>query len=293
MLVAGAVLAGALSDAVGRAQRRRSQAEASAVDEHRRLDQEQSLRRRLESVDEAKTDFLRSLAHDFRTPIASLEALAEALDWEQHPLSPAQRTEVIGLIQTHARHLTGMLAEVRDVAVAESLGPGPHSEVADLFVPELIRTAATAAGLAPERLVSSVEPGLTLLRTDTRKITRILTNLLDNASRHSPPEQPVEVQVSLGRGDHVDISILDRGSGIPPEMATKVFDKFASFGEHRSTGLGMWIVAQFVASLDGEVSLENRPDGGLAVRVRLPAEACLPLGDGGNRLRRSAGDVTV
>ena len=122
MLLSGAVLAGVLSHAADLAQRKRARAEAAASAEHRRLDEERALRQRLEAIDEARKDFLHALAHDFRTPIASLEALAQALGWEQHPLNGEEKAEVIALIQSHAGQLGAMLGEVREVAITESLG---------------------------------------------------------------------------------------------------------------------------------------------------------------------------
>jgi signal transduction histidine kinase len=270
LLVSTAVMAGALSSAADRAHKRRAQAEAAAQLEHRRLEEERSLRQRLESIDQARKDFLHALNHDFRTPISSLESLSEALNWQRHPLSEEERVEVTALIGRHARQLAAMLAEVREVAITESLGVQQRVEMAEVYTPQLIHSAGSAAGLPHERLVISVDPALKVLRTDESKFHRILTNLLDNANKHSPAGEPVEVHLS--RSDSmVELAVLDRGPGIPAELASRTFDKFASFGEHRSTGLGMWIVSQFVAALGGEATVEPRPGGGLAVRVRFPS----------------------
>lgn len=282
MLTSGGILAGVLSHAADRARQRRARAEAEAEAQHRRLDEERRLRQRLEAIDEARKDFLHALSHDFRTPIASLEALAQALGWTRNPLSDQEREEVVELIQGHARELGVMLEEVREVAVTESLGAEARVEMADVYMPEVIRTAAAAAGLPPDRLVTFIGQDLKVLHTDGRKILRILTNLLDNAHRHSPPGERVEVRLTRRAGDRhapghlVELAVLDRGPGIPKEIAAQAFEKFVSFGEWRSSGLGMWIVSQFVAVLGGQVTLEPRPAGGLAVRVRFPLDRVSP-----------------
>ncbi|MDQ1497227.1 MAG: hypothetical protein QOI86_567 [Actinomycetota bacterium] len=270
MLISGAVLAGVLSHAADLAQRKRARAEAAALAEHRRLDEERALRRRLEAIDEARKDFLHALAHDFRTPIASLEALAQALGWEQHPLSAEEQAEVIALIQTHAGQLGAMLSEVREVAITESLGAPQRVEAADVYLPELIRSAVSAAGLAADRVAVSIDPGLKVLHTDSRKLFRILTNLLENAAKHSPVRERIEVRLAMRR-DMVELAVLDRGPGIPAELTSEALQKWVSFGQHRSSGLGMWIVSQFMAALDGEVAVDPRPGGGLIVRARFPA----------------------
>src|SRR5207302_117218 len=83
-------------------------------------------------------------------------ALAQALGWEQHPLSDPEKAEVIALIQSHAGQLGAMLGEVREVAITESLGAPQRIEAADVYMPELIRSAASAAGLAADRLSTSI-----------------------------------------------------------------------------------------------------------------------------------------
>jgi signal transduction histidine kinase len=270
MLLSGAVLAGVLSHAADLAQRKRARAEASALAEHLRLEEERALRHRLEAIDEARKDFLHALSHDFRTPIASLEALAQALGWEQHPLSGEERAEVIALIQSHAGQLGAMLGEVREVAITESLGAPQRVEAADVYMPELIRSAVAAAGLPAERVSTSIDPGLKVLHTDSRKVFRILTNLLENAAKHSPAKERIEVRLAW-RKEMVELAVLDRGPGIPPELTSEALQKWVSFGQHRSSGLGMWIVSQFIATLDGDVAVDPRPGGGLIVRTRFPA----------------------
>jgi signal transduction histidine kinase len=286
LLVAVALLVGVLSQAADVARRARARAEAEAETEHRRLEEERRLRHRLETIDEARKDFLHALSHDFRTPIASIEALAAALARRRGDLAPEEQAELTDLIERHARNLSTMLQEVREVAITESLDGGRRVEVADIFVPELITTAATAAGLPPEQLAMAVDPGLTVLRTDARKLVRILANLLENAYKHSPADQPVEVRLARRDGT-VELSVLDRGPGIPPELTSQAFEKFVGFGPHRASGLGMWIVAQFIEALDGTVHAETRPGGGLIVRARFPQAGILPAPP--SRLDQTAG----
>ena len=269
LMIAVALLVGVLSRAADLARQARAQAEAEAEAEHRRLDEEHRLRLHLEGVDAARRDFLHALAHDFRTPISSIEALSTALARRSADLDPQERADLAGLIERHARHLSAMLGEVREVAVRESLGADRRVELADVYVPDLVRAAGAAAGLEADRLRADIDDELTLLRTDGEKTLRILTNLLENANKHSPPQAVVEVSL-VRRDGSVELSVLDRGPGIPAEFAPRAFEKSASYGPKRSTGLGMWIVAQLVETLQGTVWVEPRPGGGLAVRARFP-----------------------
>src|SRR5581483_2509328 len=246
LAVAGviAVIVGMLSDLVDQARRRRAEAEAEAAAHELRSAEDRRLRERLETIDQARKDFLHAIAHDFRTPIASMEALARALTRDAVASSPEERGAILELMQSHARHLGSMLAEVREVAVTESLSIERQLDLVDVYVPELIWTAGAAAAIPHERLVLDIEPGLNVLRTDSHKLQRIVANLLENSFRHSPPDSPLEVRVRRTAGKvaadggesprMVELAVLDRGSGIPPELATRAFEKFASFGPNRS-----------------------------------------------------------
>src|SRR3989442_14732268 len=135
LMIAVALLVGVLSRAADLARQARLEAEAEAEAEHRRLDEEHRLRLHLESVDAARKDFLHALAHDFRTPIASIEALSTALARRSADLEPQERADLAGLIERHARHLSAMLGEVREVAVRESLGADRRGGVAAAYRP--------------------------------------------------------------------------------------------------------------------------------------------------------------
>jgi signal transduction histidine kinase len=294
-LVVGAVMVGMLSDVVDQARRRRAEAEAESAALERRSAEDRRLRERLETIDEARKDFLHAIAHDFRTPIASMEALARALTRDAVAASPGERDAILELMQSHARHLGSMLAEVREVAVTESLSIERQLDLIDVYVPELIWTAGAAAAIPRDRLVLDIEAGLNVLRTDSQKLQRIVANLLENSFRHSPPDSPLEVRIKRtagtpGGSGMIELAVLDRGSGIPPELATRAFEKFAGFGPNRSWGLGMWIVSQFVWALGGSVGVEPRPEGGLVVWARFPESTMVPGGVFG--LPEADGDET-
>src|SRR5256885_10717623 len=173
LMIAVALLVGVLSRAADLARQARAEAEAEAEAEHRRLDEEHRLRLHLEGVDAARRDFLHALAHDFRTPISSIEALSTALARRSADLDPQERADLAGLIERHARHLSAMLGEVREVAVRESLGadrrggPGPGSG------PRPVRAGRRPPPLAGVRPPAGLDDDLPLLRTDGGKTLRI------------------------------------------------------------------------------------------------------------------------
>ncbi|WP_181779773.1 sensor histidine kinase, partial [Pseudonocardia pini] len=103
-------------------------------------------------------------------------------------------------------------------------------------------------------------------------LRRVLTNLAENAARHSG-EAPVELELSSADG-LLTAEVRDRGPGLPPGQEGLVTTKGVAVGERRGTaGLGLWIVEALVGAMDGELTLEPREGGGLVARLVLPLDA--------------------
>jgi len=248
-LTAGAVLTGVLSDRLDLAHRRRSQAEADAAIERRRLDLERDLRRRLESLDEGRRAFLSSLLHEFRPPVASLSTLARALRREGEELTADERTEMLERIDGHAHHLDVVLREVAEVLTSESLDAEHRLHRADIYLPQLVGEAAVLSGLAPDRVVTRSQPGDNVVRSDPDKCLRVLVKLLEAAGRRAPPEAVIEVDIH--RRDAV-LELCVTPSGV---------------GEEES--LGLWIAARLAEAMGGGLAAEPGADGRGTVRAWL------------------------
>ena len=108
------------------------------------------------------------------------------------------------------------------------------------------------------------------------KIRQVITNLIGNAMRFTPPDSPIELAVEVDRaGDFGQISVVDHGEGIPPQLREKIFQRFwrADTSRTRDTGgsgLGLAIVAGIVANHNGHVEVVETPGGGATFRVSLP-----------------------
>ncbi|MGH8972011.1 MAG: sensor histidine kinase [Acidimicrobiia bacterium] len=263
LLVAVSVFVGIFSQAADLARRARARAEAEAEAEHRRLDEEQRLRRRLEAVDQARKDFLLAVAHDFRMPIGSLESLSTALVRQRQQLGPDQ-TEMLERIERHARNLASMLEEVREVAVTESLDAPRRIEIADVFMPDLVSSAAASAGLPAERLLVAIDPTLLVLRTDGGKLERVVANMLEHAAGAGDGLGPVELRMAPVAGA-IELSVASAGDRPPSQPREK------------GGGLGMWIVAQVVAALGGSLHLDAGAGGGQVTRATFPELSAVSL----------------
>jgi signal transduction histidine kinase len=264
-LVFVAIMTAALSALAEREQRDRVQALVEAEAEHAAAEEERDLRARLLQSYQSQQDGLQVLVHEFRTPIASLEALMDAVVSGQ--LSPEDRDASLLLAGRHVYHLGDMIDALSDVALSRrpTFSAGRIQRV---HVSEIVTAAADAAGLAPPRLRLN-GGGVGSVAVDAQGVRRVVTNLLENAARHST-DAPVDVSCSR-HGDELIIAVADRGPGIPAEDLGELTAKYVSAGGQRGTaGLGLWIVQQIVEALGGRVDFTARDGGGLVATLRTP-----------------------
>lgn len=268
-LVFTAIITAGLSALAEREHRSRIRALVEAEAEHAAAEEERDLRARLLRSYQSQQDGLQVLVHEFRTPITSLEALMEALT-SAGPMSEADRGAGLQLAERHVHHLSDMLDALSDVALSRR-PTFSSGRVRRVDVTELIAAAADAAGLAPPRLRLSLSGEAGAVTVNAQGVRRVLTNLLENASRHGRGA-PVDVTCARS-GAELVIAVLDRGPGIPPESLGELTSKYVSIGGQRGTaGLGLWIVQQIVEATGGRVDFAARDGGGLAATLRMPIE---------------------
>jgi two-component system, OmpR family, sensor histidine kinase BaeS len=276
--VASGVADGRLDVATGIARRDEVGELAEAVD--LMVAQLAALERSREQDEEARRQLFIAIGHDLRTPLASLQAAAEAL---QDGVSPDPE-----------RYLRSMTADVLllrgmvdDLFVLAQLEAGAlHLERLPLDLAELVDGAVEATGpVARRRAVhvrADLDGGVAVIG-DARALDRVLRNLLDNAIRHAPEGTSVEVRV---RGDAggCTVTVRDEGPGFPPGFAARAFDRFARADASRTraaggAGLGLAIARELLEAHGGSIWLGGAegaaaPAVGGVVSFRLPpAEA--------------------
>ncbi|MDQ6782868.1 MAG: PAS domain-containing sensor histidine kinase [Actinomycetota bacterium] len=212
--------------------------------------------------------FLADAAHQLRTPMAGIRASAETL---LRGSTPAQRDQlllnVVRETSRAGRVMTGLSAMAR-VDQGERLIFRP-SDLAALCTEEANRSQALAPQLDIEVRVSARPASPPEL--DANVIREILANLLDNARRHSV--QRIAVAVGVHGDDHVEISVLDDGPGLGPDMVDHAFERFVSLDGQGGSGLGLPIARGLARAHGGDLTYE---DGFV---LRLPRKA--PVGCGG------------
>lgn len=266
-LVAFAVLTGSLRQLRDREHDSAVHAKAEALSENLAFTEERDLRARLLEAQQAREDGLRVVLHEFRTPVSSLGALASSL-LTPGRMDQERQSKTITLMAAHARHLAEMLDGLADVAVRTG-DPRGVAQMRRTSLEDLAYAALNAAAVPAERSRVHVTPPGAIAYCDGHRLRRVMTNLLENAARHGG-DRTVDLHLNL-TANRLTIHVADRGTGLPTGQATVVTRKFVSLGTRAGTaGLGLWIVEQLVAAMDGTFTLELRSGGGLIARVVVP-----------------------
>ena len=234
----------------------------------------------LERSVEAQRNLVADASHELRTPIATIRANIQLMR-DEALLSPEDRAALRADVIEELDELTALVGDVVELA----RGSKPSGEPGDVRLDEVVREAIERArrrapGLTFQQVI---EP--TLVRGEADRISRAVTNLLDNAAKWSPDGR-------RRRGDRCTtarVTVRDHGPGFNEEDLPFVFDRFHRAKEARSkpgSGLGLAIVRQAAEAHDGFAEAANAPDGGAILRVgfgpRLELEE-VPLGVGGGR----------
>jgi signal transduction histidine kinase len=211
----------------------------------------------------AQRQLIMDASHELRTPLASLRTNVEVLH-EIDRLSPVQRRELLDGIVTQLEELTGLVADVVELA----RGDAPESAHSDVEVDELVTHAVERARRYWPTVVYMLSTEPLVVRGVASRLDRAVINLLDNAGKFSAPGSVVDVSVTSDGS----ISVADRGPGVPEDALPYVFDRFYRSDEARAlpgSGLGLAIVKQVVDGHGGTVTMTNRLHGGAVVTVTL------------------------
>ena len=230
---------------------------------------------RLGSVERTRRRLLADLAHEMRTPVATLEAGLEALEDGVATLD----TRTAELLHSQTRRLTRLSEDITAVSQAEEgqvrLELRPLE--AESLVSASVDSVAEAYQTKGVRLVTSIETGLPRLLLDPERMGQVLGNLLDNALRHTPAGGSVTISASLpqGTGD-TELSVADTGAGIPAEHLSHVLERFyrvdtARDRTHGGSGIGLAIAKALVEAHGGQLTAASPGTGhGSTFRILLP-----------------------
>ncbi len=235
------------------------------------------------AAEELQAALLNSVSHDLRTPLVSITGTLSSLEEDGAcGDNPVQRS-LITMAREEAERLNVLVGNLLDMTRIEAGALRTIQEPCD--VQEVINAALDRlAGRLVGREVA-IDAEELLAPMDFVLMVQVLVNLVDNAVKYSPPGSPIAV-TARRVGDDMEMAVLDRGSGVPPEDLERIFDKF--YRVHRSagaggTGLGLAICKGIVEAQRGRIWAENRPGGGTVVTIALPYESPASTTQGSER----------
>lgn len=255
-----------------------AQQAAIAIEHARLYRDEQAAVQQLRDLDQLKADYVAGLTHDLRSPLTGLLGFTSTLRRLGDAVDETRRVQYLEAMERQAGRLVAM---VEDMLLATQLEQGGLRPSRNDRVDLAVTVADALDGFEPARRRRVRFTGVPLeppvVCGDASQLLRVVRNLIDNALKYSPDDQPVDVAVSTGDG-RVSVTVRDRGEGLTPEVQETVFERFRTAdGVQRSgsSGLGLYICRGIARGHGGDVVYEDAPDGGALFQLQVPVgEGC-------------------
>ena len=229
-------------------------------------------------LNQRQANFVDSVTHELKSPIASLKLYLETL--QMRSLDRPQREEFYQVMEEELKRLDRMISQLLEVGALDAIGHKAETE--DISLEPLLRRCADPASAQHKCALADVftfdiEPAV--IRARRMVLEMIFGNLLDNAIKYSAEKPAVDIQVRVMDRGRVVTSICDNGEGIPADIRKKIFRIFYRGGNElertqKGTGLGLYIVRTLVHILKGSVKVDDRLGRpGSIFEVDLPGRA--------------------
>ncbi len=247
---------------------------------------------KLLELDELKSTFMTTVSHDIRTPLTSILGFTKLISkefkssflsiTENDPKLAKKGNRIVSnlaIIEEEGERLKRLINDFLDLTRIESGSAEWHDQ--EINVKHLILQAkAVVSGLSDKgvsaQIYTHIDESLPILRADPDRIMQVLTNLLGNAAKFSPPDKPIHIAVNSKNGA-VEISVSDEGPGIPEKDLVSIFDKFYQVGSkvttpeiQKGTGLGLAICKQIIEHYKGHIRAESILGKGSTFTFSLP-----------------------
>jgi signal transduction histidine kinase len=222
-------------------------------------------------MERQRQDLITAISHDLRTPLASLRAMAEAID-EGVVDDPETVKRYVGEMRRSTASLATLVDDLFELVQLEAEAIEVESRKAT--VGEVVTSALAACGPHAQRKGLRLETRLDGAGAApcSPHLGRVLQNLIQNAIRHTPADGTVRVEAQRDRAG-LHLFVTDTGEGMPPDSLDRLFDPFwrgdaARGGE--GSGLGLALSARIVESLGGQIRVESEPARGSRFAVLVP-----------------------
>jgi two-component system sensor histidine kinase KdpD len=246
-------------------------AQAAGILERHRLTEAAAAAVPIAEGDRMRTALLAAVGHDLRTPLASAKAAVTSLRSTDVEWTEQDHDELLLTADESLDRLARLVDNLLDMS---RLQAGALAVVnRPVALDEVVPLALDDLGVAGAGVVVDVPDDLPAVLADPGMLERVVSNLVGNAIRYSPPATPPVVAASA-HGERVELRIIDRGPGIPPDELGRVFAPFQRLGDTDNTtgvGLGLALSRGLTEAMGGSLTPEETPAGGLTMVVSLPA----------------------
>jgi two-component system sensor histidine kinase ResE len=235
-------------------------------------------------VDKMRKDFVANVSHEIRTPLSMVQGYSEAL-MDDIAASPEERRELVQVIHDESLRMGRLVKDLLDLARMEAGYLEMNFQPLDVNG-LMSRVYRKFSALAKERQIvlskTEEDPSLILEAADADRLEQVLTNLMDNALRHTPSGASIALcatRVVKAKGDWLELKVKDEGQGIPHEDLPYIFERFYKADKARKrettggTGLGLAIVKNLIVAHGGTIGAISSPGEGTTFTIMLPMTA--------------------
>jgi signal transduction histidine kinase len=237
---------------------------------------------KLKELDQLKDDFVSSVSHELRSPLAAISGYVELLTSRPlEDIKPEKRTKAFGIIQESTSRLTSFINDILDLAKLKAgrvdIRKSPVNirktaeDILGLFFPLFEKKKLTGKLAIPE--------DIPVIALDEEKIKQVITNLISNAYKFTPEGGSITLHGEVD-AETMTISVIDTGIGIPKDFVGQLFERFKQvpgtrekIGGPKGTGLGLAIAKGIVEAHGGKIWAESEPGHGSSFRFCLPLQA--------------------
>lgn len=216
-------------------------------------------------------DFISSLSHELRTPLTAITGWSETLLGDETLDKDTRRG--MKIILREAKRLTEMVVDLLDFTRIQDGRMTLNIEQADIrceFEDTVYMYSSRLSQDGIQLIYHDTDDDIPEIPCDPKRLRQVFLNILDNAAKHGGEGKKIEASISID-DDYVTMQIRDHGPGIPEDELPLVKKKFyKGSSKARGTGIGLAVSDEIVQMHNGELTLDNAPDGGTIVTVTLP-----------------------
>ncbi|GGE26382.1 PAS domain-containing sensor histidine kinase [Psychroflexus planctonicus] len=222
--------------------------------------------------DVRKTQFMATLSHELKTPVAAIEMSTDLLTSIKVGKLNDEQKEYVDKINDQTRHIRRMINEVLDLSKIESgiIDFELENTEVNLLIEEALQTVQPFLKNKNIRISTEIQEQLPIVKVDNHKVLWTINNFLTNAIRYTPDKGKIDLSASLKDGE-IHIEVTDHGQGIDKENQKRIFEKYVRLNKNEKggTGLGLAISKEFIEAMDGKIGVHSEIGKGSTFWIKL------------------------